>query len=570
MNIKNRLIIGFGFNVLLLIMAGVFISFEMGKIESAQENINLSITNVEHSKTDESRIIKIELLSAAWARGVLEQKTLLMAYIMSEDYEEKKNLHAEIGKQEKEIDSLNDKVFSSVKDEKQKIKIKEIQQFQLEIHAAVANVITAFDSEGDLGEESRIKLKIFSQKMEKVLSKITVFQEGVTSSVVVANENISMSIRSVKRQVYESKYLSNRVSIISLIFVFVSLFLSMVISFFIYRSISEPLAGACDLAQRIARYDLSSHGNVRGTLHEKKDEISVLMVDLYNMRNELKDLVKTIQKMGVALTGSAKDLTSTSEKITIATDMQLNISTDSVEVATSLQNSSDVIAMSASEAADYAKEADELVKKCVNTEVCHTRSAMNEVQEEMFNTRGQINGLSESAEEIGNIIVAITSIAEQTNLLALNAAIEAARAGEQGRGFAVVADEVRTLAERTAQSTQTISQVISKVQSQVKEAASSMEVSEQSVKMGSEAVTEITNSLNKIENSNHQLTLENQRVADGTQEQKSSADCIAANLGIVRDFTSNMSREARNINTQASTLNDIVQDINKAVARFKV
>jgi len=570
LTIRNRLIVGFGFIIALLIAAGSYTSVEMAKIKNSQEEISTSIASLEHSEAAESTILQAELLSLSWVQPVLKEKAALMSYVISEDEDEQQALFAEFSELGKQIVDVGDRVSNLVQDEKLKQNVKEIQDIQTEIRTAAINVIAAFDGEGEYGEETRAHMKTFSMKLDKLLNSIEGFQTTVTGVVAEVNASILKSIGDVRVQVNESASTSDLASTISMLFVAVSFVLALVISMFIYRSITEPLNAAIELAQRIAHYDLSSHGSVRGNISHQKDEISVLMVGLYEMRNELRELVSTIQKMGDSLTGSARELTDTSEKITIVTNEQLQISDEAVSIATNLQSSSDTIAGFASGAAEYAKEADSLVKICVNKEVNHTNTAMQDVRNEMNNTRDRINGLSVSAEEIGDIIVAITSIAEQTNLLALNAAIEAARAGEQGRGFAVVADEVRTLAERTAQSTSTIAQVISKVQSQVKDAVVSMEASEESVKAGSDAVNDIAKSLEAIENTNHQLTQDNQQVADGTNEQKTSADSISANLELAKNTTSNLYEHAQNINGQASTLNDIVSDINNAVARFKV
>jgi len=570
LSIRNRLIVGFGFLIALLVAAGSYFSIEMNKIKASQAEISSAMITLEKSEMDETSILQAELLSLSWIQPVLKEKAALMSYVVSEDEDEQKALFAEFSQLGKEIVNVGDKVSELVTDASLKEKVKDIQNTQAEIRNAAVNVIAAFDGEGEYGEETREKMKEFSEKLNKLVTNISNFQVIITGIVSKVNADILSAISNTKGQVKDSVASSDAASTVSMVFVATSLVLAVIMSILIYNSITRPLSGAIELANRMAHFDLSSHGTARGNLNERKDEISVLMVTLYNTRSELRALVQKIQNMGESLGGSASKLAETSENITIVTNEQLQFSTESVDIATHLQSSSDTIAGYAGHAADYAKEADKLVKKCVNDDVSRTSSAMQEVQTEMNNTRDRIHGLSESAEEIGDIIVAITGIAEQTNLLALNAAIEAARAGEQGRGFAVVADEVRTLAERTSQSTSTISQVISKVQSQVKDAVVSMEASEKSVSAGSDAVAEIVDSLHAIENTNHQLTQDNQQVAEGTSEQKASADTIFSNLESAKNTTSNLYDHAQNINSQATNLSDIVGEMNAAVARFKV
>jgi len=571
LGIRNRLIVGFGFLIVLLMAAGSYFLYEMKEVKQAQVDIRGAIEDLKRSEKEEATIHQSKILALSWVQPVLKKKSALMEYVMSEDEAEQQALFAEFSHLGKEIIEVGDKIGDLLTDQVLNEKIKEIQNIQTEIREAAINVIAAFDGEAEFGEDTRKSMSLFSDKLQELLDSIKNFQQLINQHVVKVNEDISDAISAVQDRVNISVDVSEGSSTVLLIFMGVSFFLALVMSLAIYSSITTPLNGAIDLARRISKYDLSTHPSEVGEKQKRAgDEINALMIDLYNMRTALRDLVQSIQKAGDHLTVSASDLTDTAENITVATNDQLQLSKSSVEKATSLQVSSDQIAEHASDAAQNAKEADQLVKKCVDEDVTRTNKAMTEVRVEMTSTRDRINGLSDSAEKIGEIIAVITSIAEQTNLLALNAAIEAARAGEQGRGFAVVADEVRTLAERTAESTLKITQMISKIQLQVKDASISMKASEDSVSIGSEAVIEIVKSLQSIGDFNHRLKKGNENVAEDTGEQKISVDRIMSNIEASQTTTSQLYDQAQSISGQASLLNSTVIEINRAVSRFKV
>ena len=543
---------------------------EMKDIRSGQQEIDSSMQRLTHSEDAESVIVRAELLALSWVQPVLEEKAALMEYVVSDDEDEQQALFAKFNELGNKINKVGDSLTEIVVDKEILEKINEIKAIQSGLRNTAINVIAAYDGEGEYGEETKSEMRAFAGKLNKLLAEIQNFQGLVTVIVSQVNADIVVAINDTQNTVQTSIEKSETSSSIVLFILVTSFIVSVFVSIVIYRSITDPLNGAIDLAKRISSFDLSSHGSSRVDLSRRTDEISILMINLYNMRNELRALVSNIQKTGVVLTNSSSALTLSGEHISNSSTKQLELATQSVDIAFQLQKDATTIASHASGASNHAMEADGLVKKCVNTEVAQTSQAMQQVSNEMGSTRDRINGLSESAEKIGDIVTVINGIAEQTNLLALNAAIEAARAGEQGRGFAVVADEVRTLAERTSQATSTISEMINNVQSQVKDASHSMTLSEASVVSGNDAVKEIVTSLQAIEEINHQLKNENQEVAHGTDGQRGAAGQIAANLESSKTTTSDLYDDAKAINEQAVSLNSLVRDLNQEVAKFKI
>jgi len=570
LSIKSRLISGFGLLIFIIVCFGGYFHYEMNEIIRGQNNIGQAMQKLTHSEAAEAQILSAELLALSWAQPVLEEKAALMEYVISEDEDEQQALFARFNQLGIKINKVGNSISEIVTNENLTEKIKDIQGIQNQIRSAAIEVIAAYDGEGEYGEETRHQMQLFSNKLTRLLTEIGLFQELVNEIVAEVNADILHSINKTQNTVDQSISNSELSSEVIVYIIIITLILSLITSAVIYRSITDPLEEANELANRIANFDLSSHGSNRGNLESRTDEISILMTNLYNMRTKLRTLVSNIQGTGevlssasVSLNGYAKDINSLSEK-------QLSQSSQVVDIAGSLKDDSDLIAEKASNTSKYALDADQLVKKCVENDVNNSTRAMQNVSEEMQKTRDKVNGLSLSAEKIGEIVVVINGIAEQTNLLALNAAIEAARAGEQGRGFAVVADEVRTLAERTSEATSTISEMINEVQTQVIDASRSLEESEASAGRGNSAVIEISEALHEIVVINDQLKEGSLEIANETRAQSQSATNISESLISSQVSTTGLDEDAKSIDGQATQLIELVEELTRETARFKI
>ena len=213
-------------------------------------------------------------------------------------------------------------------------------------------------------------------------------------------------------------------------------------------------------------------------------------------------------------------------------------------------------------AGKVAKEGGKVVDETIN--------GMNRIAEVVQQSAKTVEELGNSSDQIGEIVQVIEDIADQTNLLALNAAIEAARAGEQGRGFAVVADEVRKLAERTTKATKEIASMIKQIQYETKGAVSSMRQGTEEVKNGKLFAAKAGESLKEIiEGADHVVDIISQ-VAAASEEQSSAAEQISKNIESISRVTSESANGIHQIASSAEDLNRLTNNLQQLVNRFNI
>lgn len=202
--------------------------------------------------------------------------------------------------------------------------------------------------------------------------------------------------------------------------------------------------------------------------------------------------------------------------------------------------------------------------------VIQTVGKIQEIAEVMDTSTGLVHRLRESVGQIDSVLTVIKEIADQTNLLALNAAIEAARAGEQGKGFAVVADEVRKLAERTSMSTNQISEMIGAIRKEMKATVDSMNTGTKRVGEGIALAGKTTEALNEIEGNIDKTLQMVQRIADATSDQASTSRVVASNVTGMSTLASTSSESVAEISSIVVSLNDLTEELNKLSLKFKV
>ncbi|MBB1438305.1 HAMP domain-containing protein [Shewanella sp. SG41-4] len=338
------------------------------------------------------------------------------------------------------------------------------------------------------------------------------------------------------------------------------------ISIAVAGSVSRPIAHIAELFRNIGE----GEGDLRQRLPVNgDDEIAQLARGFNSFISKIQDTVIEVAKTSEQLGLSAHDVSNQSHQTLADSQLQKDRTIMVVTAINEMGATVNEIASNAAQAAVTARDAD---TESVDGQkvVTRARSTINQLSKDVEQVGEVIESLATHTKSIGSILDVIRAISEQTNLLALNAAIEAARAGEAGRGFAVVADEVRNLASRTAASTDQVQNMIDKLQSETSRAVNAMEQSRSRSLEGVTAVDEASQSLSGISERIALISDMNIQVAAATEEQSTVVEDINRNVTEINDITQRTADTAHAAANASKSLNQLASRLDVLVARFKV
>ena len=329
-------------------------------------------------------------------------------------------------------------------------------------------------------------------------------------------------------------------------------------------SIARPLDSLVKAANEIADGDLSAE--IKGIRLD--NEVGELAEDFNKMVKSLRTLIGDVRDGISQLAASSEEMAVSSAQIVTGSLEQNSKSTQVAAASHELSATIVDVARNASDAANSAREANgtallgkEIVGKSVDS--------INSIAEITRDTAQMMTNLGHLSNEVGKIIQVIEDIASQTNLLALNAAIEAARAGEQGRGFAVVADEVRKLAEKTTKATKEISNTIKTIQEYTDTAVMSMQNEVKVVEEGVGFVRNAGAALNEIVSQVDEVTTLIQHIATASEQQTTAADQISADIEVVTNITGGAETGAKQIAQTSQNIANLASALNVTIGKFK-
>lgn len=294
------------------------------------------------------------------------------------------------------------------------------------------------------------------------------------------------------------------------------------------------------------------------------------IADAFNYAIEaLRGLVATINQTATQVAGSAQESRAISLRLAEASSAQSLQITQASAAVQSLTVQIDEVARNAGESAEVASRSVEVAGRGAQT-VRDTIQGMDAIREQIQETAKRIKRLGESSQEIGEIVELIDDIADQTNILALNAAMQAAMAGEAGRGFAVVADEVQRLAERSRNATKQIEVLVRTIQADTNEAVSSMEASTAGVVEGAHLAENAGDALREIENVSAYIAELTKRIADSSQRQSRQSAEINDTVQAIRAITEENTDGTRKAAESVEVLAGLAGDLQKSVAGFRL
>ncbi|MBV1919545.1 MAG: methyl-accepting chemotaxis protein, partial [Pseudomonadales bacterium] len=338
------------------------------------------------------------------------------------------------------------------------------------------------------------------------------------------------------------------------------------IIYFIAKSIVKPIIRTVEMLKDIA------HGDGDLTLRlevESTDEVGQLAEAFNLFVAKLQTLIQKVSNTSVSLVSSINSVENLAEKTSKDVSDQRDrinlLATAMHQMGATIQE----IARSANDAASEANNATAQSEKSKSV-IDQTIEGIHELSGEMNDASTVIANLAEHTEAIGNILAVIRGISDQTNLLALNAAIEAARAGEQGRGFAVVADEVRTLAKRTHDSTEEINSMIGKLQEGSRQAVGAMDSGRAKTDETVSTVSSASESLNEIIKAVTTISDTTIQVATATEEQSTVVLDIDKNIQYINDATSNTADASDATAASCRDLNRLAEELAEQVCNFKI
>jgi len=329
------------------------------------------------------------------------------------------------------------------------------------------------------------------------------------------------------------------------------------------RRNQDAILQLLDEISGLADGDLTKHTTV-------SEEITGAVADAVNYAiDALRELVSRINKTAEAVANSAKTTRSRTSKISRASHTQASQIVSAANSVRAMADSGRLMSDSASSSSEVARHSLVVAARGA-TAVRETISGMEEIRDAIQDTAKRLKRLGESSQEIGNIVGLIDDIADQTNVLALNAAIQASMAGEAGRGFGVVADEVQRLAERARQATKRIEVLVQTIQGDTHEAIASMEQSTTGVVSGARLAEDAGGSLREIENVSQNLASQIQGISSTASEQASRAAALAASMQAVQNFAVQV-RSGTNVTAKsADRLAELAQALEASVSRFRL
>ncbi len=534
LKIRTRLMVGFGVVLSLFVVCGVITTLLLMKSDSSVKAV-------------QTASMPFALTAKDIAFHVVQVQQFLTDVSATHDTEVLKEAEDSAQAFRQNIAKFRE-MYSAKNDQESLRKLEALESSFNNYYETGKTMANAYVNQGI--EAGNILMEDFDKTSIAITSMVEEFVKQQTDEASAMTDNVQKSI--------------GQIMMVLLVISLITIVSGLLIAWYLTSSVVRPLIRAVDVSNSIANGDLTVKID-----SDRTDETGQLLNSMNNMAANLKKLIADIKETSSNMASASEQLSASSEEMSKGVTSQSDRSTQIASAAhemsqtvVEIARNASSIASSASGTANIAKEGEHIVDKSVS-EVKDIAATVSESSKVMVS-------LGERSRQIGDIIRVISEIADQTNLLALNAAIEAARAGEQGKGFAVVADEVRKLAERTAKATSEIGSMIGAIQEEVQKSVTSMDEVSKMVGTGVEFSTQTGEALHKIVSSVSELQMMVQQIASATEEMSATSEQISGDIMAVANVSKETSTGSEQIAGASSEVARLASRLLEMGGQFKV
>ena len=535
-SIGKKLALGFGVLIfLVLLLGGISIYFLF--------SINRDVRSIEH------RVEKINGLFELHDTVFHDSLASVSHMILSSNSDE-------VAKFIAKLKECRDEAKEAIEELKRLTKHPEGKRLLSQMISRFQDIEKTFDA-----IISAVQEKDFKKAIEIYKKDLKEKEEALVSAFIPLKKYYQNEL---KRREHEINEIVKEIIMIILGFTILSIIFGIMFAGLISSSIKKPVSRLQEILRRIREGDFTVRVDIEG-----RDEIGMIAQSLREMLGSMKNLIGEVKSVSGALASSAEELSSITKQFSSSVETQTEKATQiasaaeemSVTVVDIAKNTSNILEESVT-TSKVAKEGEEMTEKTAE-EIKAIEAATERLQSIM-------GVLEERSRQIENVVTFIKDVAEQTNLLALNATIEAARAGEHGKSFAVVAGEIRKLAERTNKSTDEIAKVIKEIQQVVVDVKKEVEAVNSKVITGVELSEEASKILNEIANKAENLQQMIQSIASATEEMSTVADQIAQDINKVAEASRELNQGIEQTVQTAEEVAKLGTELKDAVEKFKV
>lgn len=533
--IRSRLLAGFALITSLVLLQGVFALSSMASMRQVADTIETEV------------IPSLDTLSNL-NLNMMRVRVFTLRLMAAENAKAETDTLARLDKVKQEVARYQREYEALISSERERQVYNKFLQAKANYEGGQQKVVAfLLDSDKNSALGQLEQLNGYSNEMTQELVNLAEL-----------NKTISMEISEESFSTYQSSQWLVTGAIVAAVVI------SIGIAMLLTSSITVPVQEALSLAETVAKGDLTQTIEVSG-----QDETSRLLTALGLMQQNLRDALQHIANSSTQLASAAEELNSVTDDASRGLQRQNDEIQQAATAITEMSSAVDEVAQTATSTSEASAESAKAALEG-RQQVENTVNSIHRMNKEVAATSELVQKLAAQSQQIGTVLDVIRAIAEQTNLLALNAAIEAARAGEAGRGFAVVADEVRALAHRTQLSTREIELIVTQIRTETGNAVEAMQQSsltaEEALKVSTAAglaLATITDQINKINDSNLVI-------ASAAEEQAKVAREVDRNIVNISDLAIQSAAGANQTSASAHELSRLAIDLNELVTRFKL